>query len=59
MPKKNNYSELNGVVLEVADFPNWKHFIMKCVARALFIEKVQHVIIINKLEAVDESTDLG
>ena len=59
MPKKNNYPELDGIVLEVADFPTWKHFIMKWVARILFIENVQHVIIINRFEAADEQTDLG
>lgn len=59
MPKKDKHPKSNGVVLEVVDFPNWKHFIMKWVARALFIKNVNHVIIIDKLEELNESTDLG
>lgn len=59
MPKKSKKSKTDGIVLEIADFPKWKHSIMKWVAQILFIENVQHVIIINKFEAADEQTDLG
>lgn len=59
MPKKSDYSELNGITLSVADFPNWKHSLIKWFARLLFIRKVKYVIVIHDMEEIDESTIVG
>lgn len=59
MPKKSDYSELNGITLSVADFPNWKHSLIKWFARLLFIRKVKYVIVIHDMEEINESTIVG
>jgi hypothetical protein len=45
----------NGVTLGVIDdYPEWKHTVLKFVARLLFLRKTNYVILIHTIKTEDE-----
>jgi hypothetical protein len=54
MPKAKK--PLSPMVLEVVDdYPEWKHKILKLVARLLFLKRTNYVILINTIKTEDKN----
>jgi len=46
----------DGVTLGVIDnFPEWKHSVLKFVARLLFLKRTNYVILIHSIKTEDEN----
>jgi hypothetical protein len=46
----------NGVTLGIVDnFPEWKHSVLKFVARLLFLKRTNYVILIHSIKTEDEN----
>lgn len=50
MNKKTTTEEFNGIVITVSDnYSEWKHTVLKWIARFLFIERVNYVILVSEI----------
>lgn len=48
---KKKIEEIDGIVLTVADnYSEWKHTVLKWIARFLFIERVNYVILVSEIK---------
>jgi hypothetical protein len=46
---------LNGLTLGVIDdYPEWKHSVLKFVARMLFLKRTNYVILVHTIETKDD-----
>jgi hypothetical protein len=44
----------SGMTLETLEFPEWKHSVLKFVARLLFLKRTNYVILIHSLKETKE-----
>ena len=47
----------SGLALETLEFPEWKHSILKFVARLLFLKRTNYVILINSYTEMEDDND--
>jgi hypothetical protein len=47
----------SGISLETLDFPEWKHSILKFVARLLFLKRTNYVILIHSYTEMEDDND--
>ncbi len=47
----------SGLSLETLEFPEWKHSILKFVARLLFLKRTNYVILIHSYTEMEDGND--